>query len=152
MTTTRMLQAIGAAFLLAGAACESEPYRGPMRGTWTVSMTLESGLPGRGVPRGTTVSGRVTVPDPTPLTPRSFPHEAPADVHLDLGAFGLGVSPRRQPLVRDQGDRIVRLDLGSTPNELVLVGHVAGDSVTGVWYDEFRSGGAVGRFVMRRYR
>ena len=46
----------------------------------------------------------------------------------------------------------MRLDLGSTPNELVLVGRVAGDSVTGVWYDEFRSGGAVGRFVMRRHR
>lgn len=131
-------------------ACTDPPYDGPMRGHWTVVMTLESTLPGREIPRGTTVAGTITIPDPTPVTPRAFPDETPADVTLDLAPFGLGTSPRRQPAVRDQADHTVRLDLGSTPNELVLVGRLAGDTVTGVWYDQFRAGGAIGRFVMRR--
>lgn len=150
MTAIQILKSIVVAVPLAGAACESAPYRGPLLGTWTVSMTLEAALPGRAVPPGTTVSGLVTVPDPTPLTPRSFPQAAPADVRLDLRPFGLRISPRKQPVVRDGDDATVRLDLGSTPNELVLVGRLDSDSVTGVWYDDFRSGGAVGRFVMRR--
>jgi hypothetical protein len=138
--------------LAATAACIDHPYDGPMRGEWTVSMTLQSALPGRSVAPGTTVAGFITVPDPTPVNPRAFPSATPADVRLDLRPFGLRISPRMQPAVADQGDRTVRLDLGSTPNELVLVGTLAGDSVKGVWYDEFRSGGAVGEFVMRRTR
>jgi hypothetical protein len=133
-----------------GVACAEPPYDGPMRGGWTVAMTLESTLPGRAVPRGTTVAGTVTVPDPAPLLPRAVPDAVPAGVRLDLRPFGLRISPRRQPAVRDQGGRVVRLDLGSTPNELVLIGRIDGDSVTGVWYDDFRAGGAMGRFVMRR--
>lgn len=136
--------------IVAAAACIDRPYDGRMRGEWTVSMTLRSALPGRSVTPGTTVAGSITVPDPTPVNPRAFPAATPADVKLDLRPFGLRISPRKQPAVADQGDRTVRLDLGSTPNELVLVGTLAGDSVKGVWYDEFRSGGAVGEFVMRR--
>jgi hypothetical protein len=137
------------AALLAGA-CQPPPYRGPMRGTWHLSMRLESTLPGRHVAPGTTVAGTITVPDPTPLSPRAFPDATPADVRIDLRPFRLRISPRKQPAVRDLGRRTVRLDLGSTPNELVLVGGMDGDSVAGVWYDEFRAGGTVGRFVMHR--
>jgi hypothetical protein len=153
MTRKRIEAAMPLFVLAAGigvAACVERPYDGRMRGEWTVAMTLESTLPGRSVARGTTVAGTVTVPDPTPVNPRAFPQATPADVRLDLRPFGLRISPRRQPAVRDQGDHTVRLDLGSTPNELVLTGRLKGDSVTGVWYDEFRAGGAIGRFVMRR--
>ena len=138
--------------LLAGAACVERPYGGPMRGSWSLSMTLQATLPGRVVPPGTTVAGMVTVPDPAPLNPRAFPDATPADVRLDLRPFGLRISPRKQPAVRDEGHGTVRLDLGSTPNELVLVGTLAGDSVKGAWYDEFRAGGAAGEFVMRRVK
>ena len=142
-----------AAMLLAAgvvAACTAPPYHGPMRGTWSVAMTLETGLPGRDVSPGTTVSGRVTVPDPRPITPHAFPDATPADVRLDLHPFGLWISGQKQPVVRDEAGGGVRLRLGSAPNELVLVGRLAGDSVTGTWSDDFRSGGAAGRFVMRR--
>jgi hypothetical protein len=149
--TIRIDHLAGAA-LVAGAACIQRPYDGPLRGTWTLSMTLQTALPGRAVPPGTTVAGTVTVPDPTPIVPRGFPEATPADVDLDLGPFGLAVSPRRQPAVRDGRGGTVRLDLGSTPNELVLDGRVDGDSVRGRWYDAFRGGGAVGSFVMRRKR
>jgi hypothetical protein len=148
---TRILVLAAAAAGLA-MACADPPYRGPMRGRWTLSMTLETALPGRTVPPGTTVRGKVTVPDPTPLLPRSFPGEVPADVDLDLAPFGLALAPASQPVVRDLDAGGVRLDLGSTPNELVLTGRLRGDSVTGIWSDEFRAGGAVGRFVMRRVR
>lgn len=145
---TLLLLAAGVA-----VACEPAPYRGPLLGTWTVTMTLDDGLPGRAIPPGTTVVGLVTVPDPQPITPRSFPdYAAPADVRVDLRPFGLRISPRKQPLVSDRGGGGVRLELGSTPNELVLIGRLAGDSVAGMWYDEFRSGGAAGHFVMRRKR
>jgi hypothetical protein len=145
---TLLLLAAGAA-----AACTDVPYRGPLLGTWTVSMTLEAGLPGHRVPPGTTVTGLVIVPDSAPITPRSFPDDAaPADVRVDLRPFGLRIEPRKQPLVRDQGGGGVRLQLGSAPDELVLVGRLEGDSVAGMWYDEFRSGGAAGRFVMHRSR
>ena len=141
-----------AAVTAAAAACIDHPYDGPMRGEWAVSMTLQSALPGRSVAPGTAVAGFITVPDPTPLNPRGFPDATPADVRLDLSPFGLRISPRKQPAVSDGGDRTVRLDLGSTPNELVLVGTLVGDSVKGEWFDEFRAGGAVGEFVMRRAR
>jgi hypothetical protein len=130
--------------------CANRPYRGPLRGTWSISMTVESTLPGYTVPAGTTVHGVVTVPDPTPVIPRAFPGEMPADVRVDLEGLGVAALPARQPVAQDLAGDSVRLDLGRTRNRLVLLGRLVGSSITGTWRDEFRAGGCHGRFVMRR--
>jgi hypothetical protein len=143
---------LAAVLALAAAACADRPYRGPLRGTWTLSMTGEHSLPGYAVPPGTTVHGVVTVPDPTPVVPRAFPGEVPADVRLDLAPLGVGFVAAPQPVVHEMARDSVRVELGRTPGALVLLGIFVGDSVTGTWRNEFRAGGSDGRFVMRRRR
>jgi hypothetical protein len=147
----RIARALFASTLtMAATGCADRPYRGRLRGTWSISMTVETPLPGTATAPGTTVRGTVTVPDPLPVSPRAFPGETPTDVHLDLQRLGAAALAAAQPIVEDLSGDSVRLELGRTRNEMVLVGLLRGDSVTGVWRNEFRSGGCSGRFVMRR--
>jgi hypothetical protein len=149
--TIRITRLLVAA-LAGAAACTEPPYDGPLRGTWSLSMTLETPLPDHAAQPGTTVTGSVVIPDPTPTVPHAFPSATPADVRLDLRPFGVWIRPAAQPVVRNVGRDTVRLDLGSPLHELVLMGHTSGDSVTGYWTHEIRSAGMRGRFVMRRKR
>jgi len=150
--TIRINRLLLAAALLGAAGCAEPPYDGPLRGTWDLSMTLETPLPDQAARPGAVVSGSVVIPDPAPTVPHAFPSATPADVHLDLRPFGVWIRPAAQPVVRNVGRDTVRLDLGSPPRELVLTGQASGDSVTGYWIHEIRSAAVRGRFVMRRRR
>jgi hypothetical protein len=123
-----------------------------MRGTWSITLTVRSTLPGYRVPAGATVRGVVVVPDPTPVVPRAFAGDVPADVRVDLAPLGVGFVPAAQPSVRDLPGDSVRVELGRVAGELVLAGRRRGDSVTGTWWRGGRAAGADGRFVMRRMR
>lgn len=150
--TIRITRLVLAAALLSAASCTEPPYQGPLRGTWDLSMTLETPLPDRAARPGATITGSVIIPDPTPVEPHGFPPATPADVRLDLRPFGVWIRPAAQPVVRSVGRDTVRLELGSALNDLVLTGRSSGDSVTGQWIHEIRSAAVGGRFVMRRKR